>query len=64
MDLKAIYEELVKQTANQERILKLLDRLVTLTAASAIADPLDSVGPFDRTNAASYAARVFKRRHD
>ena len=51
--------ELKKQTENQEKIINLLERLIVMVAASSIADPADSVGNYDRMNAANYAQKVF-----
>lgn len=42
-----------------DKIIELLEKLIVVTAASAIADPSSSVGPYDRQNAAQYAKKQF-----
>jgi len=59
--LHNISNEIEKQTKNQEKIIDLLQQLITMVAASAISSPLDSVGNYERMNAANYAERHFTK---
>ena len=56
-----IESELRKQTRNQEKIINLLEKLITMVAASAIAESSTSVNSYDRQHAAQYAQNIFNK---